>query len=198
MILAFLCMIVFSIAYLVKGGQFNKYLDKLPKLFGGKFFSALIIFIFCSSVSSDWIHGLIFCVAWLLAVTPSMGEEAGAIGRWRFWWGDYKDAVYSATFPAHKKAGMPVFDRRYGILKGMQRGAWMGAVFTVAGATSSYIVGETITISNVFPIPIMALGFPLAHFIGQEIYWRIHGTDNWKYSEAMVAFLLGLSYFIYH
>lgn len=192
----FLSIMVFAIAYIVKGGQFDKYLDKLPKLFGGKFFSDLIIFIFCSAITSDWIHGLIFCVAWLLAVPPSMGEEAGAIGRWKFWWGDYKDAVYSATFPAHKKAGMPVFDRRYGILKGVQRGAWMGAVFTVAGATTSYIAGETIAISNVFSIPIMALGFPIAHFIGQEIYYRIYKTDNWKYAEVLVGFLLGLSYFL--
>lgn len=187
---------VFAIAYLLKGGQFNKYLDEFPSFMGGKFFAGLIIFIFCSADSSNFVHGLIFLVACLLAVPPSMGEEAGAIGRWKFWWGDYKDAVYSATFPAHKKAGMPVFDRRYGILKGVQRGAWMGAVFTVAGATSSYIDGETITIFNVFPIPIMALGFPLAHFIGQEIYYRIHKNDDWKYAEALVGSLLGLSYFL--
>lgn len=189
----FLSILVFSIAYLVKGGQFNKYLDKLPSFIGGKFFAALIIFIFCAAVTSDWVHGLIFCAAWLLAVPPSMGEEAGAIGRWKFWWGDYKDAIYP---PSHRNTGMPVFDRRYGILKGVQRGAWMGAVFTVAGATTSYIAGETIAISNVFSIPIMALGFPLAHFIGQEIHWRIHGSDNWKYSEVLVGFLLGLSYFL--
>lgn len=152
--------IIFSIAYILKGGQFNKYLD------GGKFFSALIIFIFCSAVTSDWVHGLIFCAAWLLAVSPSMGEEAGAIGRWGHWWGRYKDAG---------------FTRSYGILKGVQRGAWMGAVFTVAGATT-------------LSIPIMALGFPIAHFIGQEIYFRIHKNDNWKYAEIIVGALLGLCY----
>ncbi len=158
--------IIFSLAYILKGGQFNKYLDGLPSFIGGKFFAALIIFIFCSAVTSDWVHGLIFCAAWLLAVSPSMGEEAGAIGRWGHWWGRYKDAG---------------FTRSYGILKGVQRGAWMGAVFTVAGATT-------------LSIPIMALGFPLAHFIGQEIYFRIHKTDNWKYAEFFVGALLGLCY----
>lgn len=179
MLLFLFSMSIFSIAYLLKGGQFNKYLDGLPPFIGGKFFAALIIFIFCSAVTSDWVHGLIFCAAWLLAVSPSMGEEAGAIGRWGHWWGRYKDAG---------------FTRSYGILKGVQRGAWMGAVFTVAGATTSYIAGEIITISTVFPIPIMALGFPLAHFIGQEIYFRIHKNDNWKYAEIIVGALLGLCY----
>ena len=161
-----LSMMTFSLAYYFKGGQFNKYLEKLPNALGGKFIAALIIFIFCSAVDSNWIHGLVFLVAWLLAVSPSMGEEAGAIGRWGFWWGKYRERG---------------FDRMYGVLKGVQRGAWMGAVFTVAGATT-------------LSIPIMAIGFPLAHFIGQEIYYRIHKEDNWKYSEIIVGSLLGLCY----
>jgi len=69
----------------------------------------------------------------------------------------------------------------YGVLKGVQRGAWMGAVFTVAGATT-------------LSIPIMALGFVAAHFIGQEIYYRLHGRDSWAYAELMVGALLGLCY----
>lgn len=182
MILYFLSIIIFSISYLFKGGQFNNVLNKLPFALSGKLIAALIIFIFCSAVTSDWVHGLIFCAAWVLAVSPSMGEEAGAIGRWGHWWGDYRDAVYSATYPAWtKKSGMPVFSRSYGVLKGVQRGAWMGAVFTVAGATT-------------LSIPIMALGFPLAHFIGQELYFRIHKKDDWKYAEILVGALLGLCY----
>ena len=59
----------------------------------------------------------------------------------------------------------------------------MGAVFTVAGATT-------------LSIPIMALGFPLAHFIGQEIYWRINKRDSWAYSEILVGSLLGLCYYL--
>lgn len=166
--LTFLAIPIFAIAYLFKGGQFNNYLEKLPDAFGGKFFAAIIIFIFCAAVTSDWVHGLIFTTAWLLAVSPSMGEEAGAIGRIGHWWGKYRERG---------------FDRRHGVLKGVQRGAWMGAVFTVAGATT-------------LSIPIMALGFPLAHFIGQEIYYRIHKEDNWKYAEIIVGALLGLCYIL--
>jgi hypothetical protein len=168
MIFSLLSIPVFATAYLFKGGQFNNYLDKLPNAFGGKFFAALIIFVFCATLTSDWVHGLIFCVAWLLAVSPSMGEEAGAVGRWGFSWGEYIDKG---------------FGRMYGVQKALQRGAWMGAVFTVAGAA---------TIS----IPIMAIGFPLAHLIGQEIHWRVHKKDDWKYSEVIVGALLGFCYLL--
>lgn len=210
MILMFSAIIVFSFCYLLKGGQFNKYIEKLPSLIGGKFLSALTIFIFCAAVSSDWVHGLIFCAAWALAVAPSMGEEAGAIGRWGHAWGRYIDWMPSLkTYEVPKIFANNVAEypdgheryffsyrsgRSYGILKGVQRGAWMGAVFTVAGATSQFIMGQPIDISTVLPIPIMALGFPLAHFIGQEIYYRINKTDDWKYSEAIVGALLGLCY----
>lgn len=172
---------IFAIAYTLKGGQF-------PVKFG-KALSAGLIFAYALQTPTDFEYGQIafagcMAAAWLLAVAPSMGEEAGAIGRYGHWWGDYKDAVYSSTYPSWtKKSGMPVFDRLYGILKGVQRGAWMGAVFTVAGATT-------------LSIPIMAIGFPLAHFIGQEIYYSIHKRDDWKYAEVLVGSLLGLSYFL--
>ena len=166
MILSFLSVLIFAISYLLKGGQFDSYLKMIPNFLGGKFIATLIIFIFCSAVTSDWVHGLIFCAAWILAVSPSMGEEAGAIGRWGFWSGKYKERG---------------FDRMYGVLKGVQRGAWMGAVFTVAGATT-------------LSIPIMAIGFPLAHFIGQELYFRIHKTDDWAYAEILVGIFIGCCY----
>ncbi len=159
---------IFAFAYMVKGGQFNNYLDKLPDIIGGKFFAALIIFIFCAAASFDLVYGLIFCAAWIIAVSPSMGEEAGAIGRIGHWWGKYKERG---------------FDRMYGVLKGVQRGAWMGAVFTLAGA-------------NVLSIPIMAIGFVAAHFIFQEIYYRLNKVNDWKYAEPMVGGLLGLCYAI--
>lgn len=181
---------VFAIAYMLKGGWLGKIqgwddrvkeLGFAGKLLGGKLLSGLLVFLFCAIDSGDWLLALMLTVAWFLAVSPSMGEEAGAIGRCRHWWGDYRDAVYLATFPAHKKAGMPVFDRSYGVLKGVQRGAWMGAVFTVAGATT-------------LSIPIMALGFVAAHFIWQEIYYRIHKQDSWAYAEPMIGALIGLCY----
>lgn len=175
---------VFAIAYMLKGGWLGKIqgwddlVQKLGfagKLLGGKFLAGLVVFVFCAITSGDWVYGLTMLIAWVLAIPPSMGEEAGAIGRWGYWWGDYKDAVYPQ---GHIKAGMPVFNRSYGILKGVQRGAWIGAVFTVAGAT-------------VLSIPIMAIGFVAAHFIFQEIYFRINKIDSWAFVEPIIGSLLG-------
>lgn len=164
-----LTIFTFAFSYVLKGGQFDDSLKKINspfRLIDGKFLAGLVVFLFCAGMSGDWIHGLIFCMAWLLAVSPSMGEEAGAIGRVGHWWGKYRERG---------------FDRMYGVLKGVQRGAWMGAVFTVAGATT-------------LSIPIMALGFVAAHFIFQEIYYRIHKQDSWAYAEPVVGALIGLCY----
>lgn len=148
---------LFSLAYLIKGGQF-------PIRSGKAISTGLVFAISCNY--HEVFQSLIVSAAWLLAVAPSMGEEAGAIGRIGHWWGKYLERG---------------FDRRYGVLKGVQRGAWMGAVFTVAGATT-------------LSIPLMSVGFPLAHFLGQEAHWRIHGRDDWKYAEAIVGALLGLCF----
>ena len=114
----------------------------------------------------DISQALILSIAWLLAVAPSMGEEAGAIGRVGKWWGDYKDAVYPE---GHYKQGQMVSVAATGYSKGAAR-AWMGAMFCCAGATT-------------LSIPIMGLGFVAAHFIGQEIYFRIHKQgQSWAYA----------------
>ena len=168
---------VFAIAYMLKGGWLGKIqgwddrvkeLGFAGKLLGGKLLSGFLVFLFCAAASGDWLLASMLTVAWFLAVSPSMGEEAGAIGRWGHWWGKYRERG---------------FDRMYGVLKGVQRGAWMGAVFTVAGATT-------------LSIPIMALGFVAAHFIGQEIFYRLNKSDSWAYSEPIVGGLLGLCYAI--
>lgn len=183
--MAIVYIITFAIAYMVKGGWLGKIkavhdFEQKSWLSGrmvdGKVLSTIIIFVL-GLMSYDITQGFIWSVAWLLAVAPSMGEEAGAIGRTDKWWGDYKDAVYPE---GHYKQGQMVFDRRYGILKGVQRGAWMGAVFTVAGATT-------------LSIPIMGLGLVAAHFIGQELYFRIHKQgQSWAYAEPLVGALIGL------
>ncbi len=176
--------LIFSLAYSIKGGLLGRYKPfedwrdaNIPK-FGGKFFSAFLMAVLFLVQGEGIEYALIWLVAWLLAVTPSMGEEAGAIGRWNHWWGDYRFAVYPF---GHAKAGKQVFNRSYGVLKGVQRGAWMGAMFCCAGATT-------------LSIPIMAIGFVAAHFLGQEAYYRIHKSDSWVYVEPVVGALLGLCY----
>lgn len=169
---------VFAIAYMLKGGWLDKVQHvrqlkesswMVDKLLGGKLLAGLVVFIFALLSSFNPPYAFLILAAWLLAASPSMGEEAGAIGRWGFWWGQYKDAG---------------FDRMYGVLKGVQRGAWMGAMFVFcAGATT-------------LSIPIMGIGFVAAHFIGQEAYWRIHKKDSWAYAEPLIGLLLGLCYIL--
>lgn len=184
-----IAIITFTIAYMIKGGWLGKIkvVDGFEqkswlsgRMVDGKVLSTIIIFVL-GLMSYDITQGLIWAAAWLLAVAPSMGEEAGAIGRTDKWWGDYKDAVYPKW---HHNQGQVVFGRRYGILKGVQRGAWIGAVFTVAGATT-------------LSIPIMGLGFVAAHFIGQELYFRIHKSgQSWAYAEPIIGSLLGVCYIL--
>lgn len=120
-------------------------------------------------------------VAWLISVTPSMGEEAGAVGRIGAWWGDYKDAIYG---PDHEDAGKPVFDRMYGIKKSLQRGLWIGAPWTVLTGLSHFLL--------------LGLLFPFIHFAMQEVFYKIHKTDSWKYAEPVVgAICIGVGVAIY-
>lgn len=149
--------IIFSLAYLIKGGQFP--------VTNGKALSALLVFSYLINSTTDLTLSLLATAAWLLAIAPSMGEEAGAIGRIGHWWGKYKDAG---------------FNRSYGVLKGVQRGAWMGAMFSIVMGSASLFV------------PVLAIGFVAAHFIGQELYFRLNGRDDWKYSEAILGALIGI------
>lgn len=151
--------IVFAIAYLMKGGQF-------PLLYG-KIFSGFLVFDYLILFTGIGLYGsLLFTTAWMLAVTPSMGEEAGSIGRFKYWWGKYRNLG---------------FTRSYGVKKGLQRGCWMGAMFAIATG-------------SVVSIPIMTLGFVASHYIGQEIFYREFKKDNWVLSEAMIGSLIGICF----
>ena len=151
--------LIFALCYMLKGGQFP--------WFHGKLLAAIIVASYVAYDMQDVLYTVLITLAWLLAVSPSMGEEAGAIGRVGYWWGKYKERG---------------FTRSFGVLKGVQRGAWIGAMFSIATGFPALFV------------PVMAFGFVAAHFIGQEIYYRIHGVDNWKYAEPMVGALIGLCY----
>lgn len=171
---SFLIILIFSIAYAVKGGQLNhvkplKYFADFNfltrRLMDGKILSALMILITCS-LTNNFFHGFLMMIAWLVSVSPSIGEEAGAVGRIGYWWGDYRDKG---------------FTRSYGIKKAIQRGIMMGSVWTVATGYIPFIL-------------VMAIGFPLAHFLMQEIYYRIYKKDDWVWAEPVIGSMLGICY----
>ena len=155
-----LCVCAFALAYTLKGGQF-------PWV-NGRALALVVVGVVVAYLTRDPYLVPAAMVAWVVGVYPSMGEEAGAVGRWGYWWGKYKDLG---------------FTRSYGVKKALQRGAWMGAAFTL------------VTGSMVF-IPVLTAGFALSHFLGQELYFRIHGKDDWKYSEVAIGALIGLCFYI--
>ncbi len=153
--------LIFSLAYTLKGGQFPLHFGKLFSCFW--VFDYLILF-----TDLGLARSIFLTAAWLLAIAPSMGEEAGAIGRFGYWWGKYRDRG---------------FDRSYGVLKGFQRGAFMGAAFTLALHPDP--------VAWHF-IPTLSFAFVIAHYLGQEIYFREFKKDNWVLSEAMLGSIIGL------
>jgi hypothetical protein len=160
----------------------------LNRLLAGKVVSTALVFAFFSIALSSQLgvlvqYGLpvydlafktplLLMLAWLVAVSPSMGEEAGAIGRIGRHWGDYVDMW-------GEKEG-----RSYGWRKGLQRGVWLGAPFTVLTGLPHFII--------------LGALFPVCHFIGQQIYYMIHKVDSWKYAEPLVGGVcIGISVGVY-
>jgi hypothetical protein len=166
--------ITFAIAYSLKGGWIfkipqyaawhEKRSDLFKKIFSCKLQAAIVVFLFALFMG-DY-NPFLIVMAWILAVSPPIRDEALSVGRIGHWSGVFKDAGYS---------------RQSSIVKAVQRGAWMGAVFTVIGFPSLSIV-------------IMAFGFPVAYFLAQEAYYRIHKIDSWTYAEPMVGALIGVCY----
>lgn len=113
----------------------------------------------------------LFSLCWLLGVSPSMGEEAGACGRIGRAWGPYIERG---------------FGRSYGIKKALQRGVWLGAPFTLLTGLPHFLV--------------LGALFPAIHFVMQQIHYMIHKTDSWKYAEPVVGTIcigVGVSVYVY-
>lgn len=168
-----MAVIIFAIAYALKGGwlgkvtRFDTWRKKqtwfISKGLDGKSLATILVFVFCL-LNAGFLMAVAITAAWLLAVSPSMGEEAGAIGRYGHWWGKYRGIGLS---------------RSYGVKKGLQRGVWIGAMFSVVMGSASLF------------IPVLGIGFVAAHFIFQEIYYRIHKQDSWAYAEPAIGALIG-------
>lgn len=167
-------MLVFAVAHSVKGG----WLSKIPavkqfedsgwlqgRITDGTLLSTTLLFLY-GWINHDLLAGTALAACWIGVITSSMGEEAGAIGRWGHWWGDYKDRG---------------FDRAYGVKKGIQRGCFNGAGFVLIGGSLVFI-------------PVLSIGFVVAYWIGNEIYYRIHKTDSWEYAEPLYGLMIGWCY----
>lgn len=127
--------LIFAILGCIKGGShWNipklKELDHgvLGFLIDGTRLTTLIVTIWMVWAAGP--VGFLIGLAWFLGIASSMGEEAGASGTYKEWWGPYKN-----------------FGRSYGIKKALQRGIYQGALLTlVTGYTPFIVAGATFPI----------------------------------------------------
>ena len=167
-----LCIPLFSVLYALKGGWHARLFPKLLEfmkrnpvadffLDGTRLSTAL-----CATALAP-LAGVqtacIFAVAWLLAVAPSVGEEAGGIGDYKENWGPYAEN----------------FEDSYAWKKGLQRGAYAGALLSLASGYTGFILA--------------GLSFPAVYFAGSSVYRYFHGRRSWAYAEPLYGGIMGIA-----
>lgn len=171
--------LLFGFAYAIKGGSGKSLFPWWAKLraknvvterlFDGKVMSTLLVFLYglfylnieLTGFSEElgvpvyatyYLPSALLALAWLLSVAPSMGEEHGAVGDHKEWWGPYR---------------LKQFGRKYGIKKALQRGAWMGFVFILL--TPYTMVGWT----SLLFVPIIFVGQSMGRLTLKERGWAL-------------------------
>lgn len=192
----FVSILLFSSLFMIKGGwlkripwwkDFDRRMDLLGKndietlrnhivswVIDGNNLSALILWVAASAAHPDFLTASAFAFGWWIFVISSMGEEAGAVG-------DYKYAVgpYITFLNPDEKSNRKTLGRKYGIKKsvilGVAGGSLMAAPidhwwFMAAGAT-----------------------FPVVYFVGSSIYRFIHKAGSWAYAEPLYGVPFGIA-----
>lgn len=162
--------LIFALAYAVKGGWHEKSgawmcfkdASRLGWLLSCKALSTALIFAYCAFWLPE--HFLTIPLAWLIGVAPSMGEEAGGVGRWGKAWGPYIEH----------------FDRQFAIKKAVMRG-----VFTTAFMS--------VVLSNPWLL-LAGSSFPLVYWLFQSVYWWLHKRDSWAYAEIAYGAIIGAAF----
>lgn len=178
MIYAILC----GILYAIKGGSlvyFVKGWDKIREessilnfTLSSKVLSTVGAIIIGAIGTGNVTQGVLIGLAWLVAVAPSMGEEHGAIG-------DYKGAL-----PAYMERSITVRGRKYDVKKGIQRGVWMGAAFTLVTGYTGFIVASLLFVPCVW--------------VGQSLNRIILKTSGWALAEPLIGVIvIGMPLAIY-
>ena len=206
-------MVLFGVAYAVKGGQSDDVLTNwnevrnrnkvLERLMDGKVLSTILVFLGVSAASlflpatfgifsSIWTSSLMISAMWLLAVSPSMGEEYGALlGKGypvddndkgfekikipsflKFLSNNEKkvknsDGEYNITYYLKWRK-----ETEYGTKKAIQRGTWMGACMTVGTASIPFIY---------FSLLFVPLAFLALNYAPNKI------LDGWGWSEVAIG-----------
>lgn len=117
-----------------------------------------------------WWDAVSIGLGWLAVARISMGEEAGGIGNYHENTGDYVEWLGA-------KDG-----KRFAFKKGIQYGALFGGMLVFCGAPNLVFVA--------------GLLFPVIYYIGNSIYYNIHRTSSWAYSEPLWGATFGLFFWL--
>lgn len=168
--------IIFTLLYSIKGGWHWR-IPKLKSLdhgvmgffLDGTRLSSILALIYIAVMADDPIKGLLFGLAWFVGIMMSMGEEAGAVGRYGHAWGPYIDKG---------------FGREYGVKKALQRGVFLGALLTLAtGFTPFIVAGAT---------------FPIVYFAGSTLTYLIEKRpQSWPYAEPIYGAMIGIAAYLW-
>lgn len=187
--------LAFSALYSIKGGwHWNipglKALDHgvVGFILDGTRLSSILAAIYIGH-HADMQTGLLFGLAWFIGVCMSMGEEAGAIGRWGSAWGPYLKWMPETTFYRVPKPLKPVLGRDvfpiqegqlYGWKKGLQRGVFLGALLTLATGYTPFILAGA--------------SFPVAYFLGSSLTYLItKRPKSWTCAEPIYGAIIGMA-----
>lgn len=174
--------IVFAVLYAIKGGSgaevfrnWNHVRSKsaiLDTILDGKTLSTIGAIIVGSIGTGNVTQGVLIGLAWLVAVSPSMGEEHGAIG-------DHKGML-----PAYLERDITVRGRKYDVKKGIQRGVFMGAAFALATGFTGFIAASLLFVPCVWA--------------GQSLNRIILKTPGWTLAEPLIgAVVFGVPFGFY-
>lgn len=178
---------LFSLLYALKGGTHAKWRNRLKShdqsipeatiwfLTDGKVLSTLGVFFYGLISTStlvtlnppvyegDVLYALSLAFFWLLAVSPSIGEEISAVGGYKGAWGPYLEK----------------FTRSYGVKKAIQRGVFMGAMLVLATG-------------NIWMIALGSL-MPVCYYAGTSLMQKKTRLVNapWNYGEWIFGALIG-------
>lgn len=161
---------LFALAYALKGGILEKFKNSerarensyiLAVLLNAKFLSVFPVLAAGLIYMTEWYDPILILTAWFAAVAPSMGEEHGAVGN------------YKGALPTYLERGISDRGRSYDVKKALQRGVWMGAMFTL-------VTG------NVWFVAASFLFIPLV-WAGQSVNLLIFKKDDWWISEIFIG-----------
>lgn len=157
------CAVVCAFLYALKGGDVAK---RLPY---GRITSSILFGVAIALVNLDIIEGLLAGVGWGLGVSPSLGEEAGAVGGFKGAWGEYIEKG---------------FGRSYGIKHCLQRGVWTGAMIALglqSGFTGLIVAGAAM-------VPLYWIGISI-----RQLPKNVPINQPWDIGEWLYGAALGVA-----